>query len=88
MARKIFLCFFSLCFLFACGPPKYKKQVVEDPLFPGNYIVKDQNGWQVGYVTKISEDEYRLFTDTGKTIILKDPIIKDGYLIFDEKGGD
>lgn len=88
MPKRIAMIFLSLAVLVACGPPKYKKQVVEDPLFPGNYIVKDQNGWQIGYATRVSENEYRLFTDTGKVVIIKDPIIKDGYLIFDERGGD
>jgi hypothetical protein len=42
----------------------------------------------VGYAVRVSEDEYRLFTTEGKTIILKDPIFEDGYLIFNDKGGD
>jgi hypothetical protein len=90
MARKIIYCLLCLCFLAACGPPRYEKQTVQqDPLFEENYIVRDQDGQQVGYAVRVSEDEYRFFReDGGKTIILRDPLFEDAYLIFNEKGGD
>lgn len=89
MARKAILILLCLGILFACGPPKYEKQTVQqDPLFEENYIVRDQDGQQVGYAVRVSKDEYRLFTTEGKTIILTDPLFEDGYLIFNEKGGD
>jgi hypothetical protein len=89
VARKTVLTLLCLVVLVACGPPRYEKQTIEqDPLFEENYIVRDQDGQQVGYAVRVSEDEYRLFTTEGKTIILKDPIFEDGYLIFNDKGGD
>lgn len=89
MAKKIILILLCLGVLVACGPPRYEKQTVQqDPLFEENYIVRDQNGRQIGYAVRVSEDEYRLFTTEGKTIILKDPLFEDGFLIFNEKGGE
>ena len=73
-----------LVVLIACGPPRYEKQTVQqDPLFEENYIVRDQDGQQIGYAVKISEHEYRMFTDNGKVIILEDPIFDGNYISYE-----
>ena len=81
MARKILCCLFFLC-VFACGPPKYEKQTIQqDPLFEESYLVRDSDGHTIGYAVKVSEHEYRMFTDNGKVIILEDPIFEGNYII-------
>jgi len=85
MARKAALILFCLVVLITCGPPRYEKQTIQQyPLFKENYIVRDQGGQKIGTAIKINEDEYRFFhEDGGKAIILRDPLIENGWLIYD-----
>ena len=84
MARKAALFLFCLVVLIACGPPRYEKQTVQqDPLFEESYLVRDSDGHTIGYAVKVSEHEYRMFTDNGKVIILEDPIFEGNYIIYE-----
>ena len=83
MAKKLALCLLCLGVLAACSSTS--QTVQQDPIFEENYIVRDKSGQQVGYAVKVSDYEYRLFTDDGQTVILKDPIFEDNFLIFDQR---
>lgn len=84
MTRKIILILLFLGVLVACCPKHYEKQTVQqDPLFEENYLVRDRDGHTIGYAVKINEHEYRMFTDSGKVIILEDPIFDGNYIIYE-----
>jgi len=71
------------------GCASTSETVQQDPVFPENYILRGQDGHKVGYAVKVSEHEWRVFRDDGKIVILKDPLVEGGYLIFDsDRGGE
>ena len=90
MATRLAL--YSLCFvvLAACSSASTSKQTIQrDPLFGQDYIVRDASGQKVGTAIKISKDEYRFFREDGsKNIILRDPLVMDGWIVSDERGGE
>ena len=84
MARKIIYCLLCLSILAACSTtPASKQTVQQDPVLEENYFVRDRDGHMIGYAVKINEHEYRMFTDNGKVIILKDPIFEGNYIIYE-----
>ena len=98
MAKKFVLCLLCFGILTACGPPRYKKQIIEDPLSPSghtNYLIFHEDGSKsVVLEDPLSPEHYRnylLFDGQGQAdVLLEDPLSpKDfrNYLLY-EKGGD
>ena len=94
MAKKLAVCLLCLGVLVACGPPQYKKQVIEDPLSPKdstNYLIFDQTGQSQLIEDALSPDPYRnylLFNDLGPDILLEDPLSPEdyrNYLLYERK---
>jgi len=70
--------------LVACG--EISQTVQPDPIFEEYYEVRNESGQAIGIAGKISKNEWQLYrNDGGKSVILRDPIFKDDYIIFEEK---
>jgi hypothetical protein len=72
--------------LVACGGTSQTVQPA--PIFKEYYEVRDESGQEIGIAGKISKHEWQLYrNDGGKSVILRDPIFKDDFIIFQERGG-
>ena len=81
------ICIALVAGLVACGGTS--QTVQPDPIFKDYYDVRNESGQEIGIAVKISKHEWRLYrNDGGKATIIKDPIFRDDFIIFEEKGGD
>jgi hypothetical protein len=80
------ICMALVAGLVACGGTS--QTVQPDPIFKDYYDVRDESGQEIGIAVKISKHEWRLYRDdSGKSVIIRDPIFKDDFIIFEKKGG-
>jgi hypothetical protein len=82
--KKLILLFSAVLLIIGCA--SNKKEIIEDPIFPQNKIIFDENGKQ-GYLVEdpLFPENYILFGPEGKEVYnVADPLFEGNYLVFPE----